>query len=96
MTYDIVSEFWGKHLFLQFWIQLLNETPDLRFWFLEMVWIYAILIAVPAFFGYLVKFSKYDIFHKKIFFWGGVDFIFLVTLSNDINRISTNKMTVLE
>ena len=31
----------------------------------------------------MVKFSKYDIFHKK-WFWG-VDFIFLITLVNKPN-----------
>ena len=34
----------------------------------------------------MVKLSKYDIFRKKNdFLW--VDFIFLITLGNDINRI---------
>ena len=34
------------------------------------------------------------IFLKKNDFGGGVDFIFLITLGNDINRIFTSKMTV--
>ena len=29
----LFNRFWGKHLFLQFWIQLLNETSDFRFCF---------------------------------------------------------------
>ena len=37
------------------------------------------------------------IFLKKMIFWGvGVDFIFLIALGNDINRILTSKMTVLK
>ena len=49
---------------------------------------------IPVF-RYMVKFSKYDDFPKKNDF-GGVDFIFLITLVNDINRILTSKMTVLK
>ena len=44
---------------------------------------------------YMVKFPKYDIFLIKKAF-RGVDFIFLITLGNDINRISTSKMMVLK
>ena len=36
------------------------------------------------------------IFLKKNDFFGGVDFIFLITLGNDIDRILTSKMTVLK
>ena len=43
----------------------------------------------------MVKFSKYDDFPKKNDFLG-VDFIFLITLGNDINRILTSKITVLK
>ena len=49
---------------------------------------------IPVF-RYMVKFSKYDDFPKKKYFWG-VGFIFLITLGNDINRILTSKMTVLK
>ena len=46
-------------------------------------------------FRYMVKFSKYDVLHKKNDFWG-VDFIFLISLGNDINRILTSQMTALK
>ena len=49
---------------------------------------------IPVF-RYMVKFSKYDDFPKKNDFWG-VDFIFLITLGNDIHQILTSKMTVLK
>ena len=43
----------------------------------------------------MAKFSKYEDFPKKMIFLG-VDFIFLITLGNDINQILTSKMTVLK
>ena len=46
-------------------------------------------------FRYMAQFSKYDVFRKKNYFWE-VDFIFLITLGNDINRILTSKMTALK
>ena len=70
----LFQRFWGKHLFLQFWIQLINETPDFRVFFGN-----GLDKCHPqncsCIFRYMVKFSKYDIFHKKNDFLG-VDFIF--------------------
>ena len=43
----------------------------------------------------MVKFSRYDTYCNKRG-GGGLDFIFLITLGHDVNRISTNPGIVLE
>ena len=53
-----------------------------------------ILKTVPAFFDTWYSFQNTTVFIKNAS-WG-VDFIFLIPLGNDINRISTSKMTVLK
>ena len=63
----LVWRFGGKHLFLQIWIQLLNETSDFRFCFGKFLDICDPQNSIPVF-RYMVKFSKYDIFYKKMLF----------------------------
>ena len=96
-NFSHMTLFWrfgGKHLFLQSWIQLLNGRLIFVFVLGNGLDICDPQNRIPVF-RYMVKFSKYDIFYKKNAF-REVHFIFLITLGNDINRISTSQITVLK